>query len=80
MMLRRAVEQLYGQEYAIPAGSSLANKLGQYAELLATEGSLHTALGYLTGTSQVGEPICRFMHIIHFCNFSRVNEVRQFIY
>lgn len=52
-MLRRAVEQLHGQEYAIPAGSSLANKLGQYAELLATEGSLQTALGYLAGTSQV---------------------------
>lgn len=52
-MLRRAVEQLHGQEYAIPAGSSLANKLGQYAELLATEGNLQTALGYLTGTSQV---------------------------
>ena len=54
MMLRRAVEHLHGQEYNIKAGSSLANKLGEYAELLAAEGSLQAALGYLTGVSQVG--------------------------
>ncbi|XP_067943023.1 protein transport protein Sec31A-like [Watersipora subatra] len=52
MMLRRAVEHLHGQEYNIKAGSSLANKLGEYAELLAAEGSLQAALGYLTGVSQ----------------------------
>jgi len=56
MMLRKAVEQLHGQEYSVSAGSSLANKLGQYAELLAAEGSLSTALGYLTGVAQVLTP------------------------
>ena len=53
MMLRKAVELLHGQEYSVSAGSSLASKLGQYAELLAAEGCLNTALGYLSGVAQV---------------------------
>ena len=52
-MLRRAVEHLHGQEYTIQAGSAMARKLGEYAELLAAEGTLQTALGYLTGVTQV---------------------------
>lgn len=52
-MLRKAVEHLHGQEYSVQAGSSLATKLGEYAELLAAEGNLDTALGYLTGVAHV---------------------------
>lgn len=60
-MLRKAVEQLQGTEYHPPANSSLAAKLGKYAELLAAEGSLQTALTYLTGSTQVSSIIWRVL-------------------
>lgn len=53
MILKKAYEQLYGQEYILQAGSALVDKLGKYAELLASEGNLKTALTYLSGATQV---------------------------
>lgn len=81
MMLRKAYEQLHGQEYAVQARTTLADKLGKYSELLAAEGSLKTALTYLSGAAQVCLKFvalfCLFMPgllLIVFCPFL-VSEV-----
>ncbi|XP_064631630.1 protein transport protein Sec31A-like isoform X3 [Lineus longissimus] len=50
MILRKAVEMTYGQPPEITSGA-LSNKLSHYAELLAAQGSIFTAMGYL-GTSE----------------------------
>lgn len=53
MMLRKAYERSHGQDYPVQAQSSLARKLGDYAERLASEGSLVTALSYLPISAKV---------------------------
>ena len=52
MLLRHAVEGGQGNS---SAGGALAQKLSQYAELLAAEGSLATAATYLGNSQEVRE-------------------------
>ena len=54
MLLRKAVELVRGQPPEVDSGL-LADKLTQYAQLLAAQGSLHTAINYLTESTQVRE-------------------------
>lgn len=55
MVLRRAVEQTQRSAAAVSVGSLLAEELGRYAGLLASQGSLSTAISYLpNGSDQVG--------------------------
>lgn len=52
MVLRQAVEKTQGG-VAPDVGTLLAEKMSQYANLLASQGSLQTALSYLpTNTDQ----------------------------
>ena len=52
MLLRKAVEYSRGQAPEIRTGL-LAEKLSNYASLLAAQGSLETALKYLGDSSEV---------------------------
>ena len=52
MVLRKAVEVSRGTSPAV-SGGALADKLSQYAGLLAAQGSLTTALTYLNNSSDV---------------------------
>ena len=52
VVLRRAVDTAAGQASAT-TGTLLAEKLSRYAELLAAQGSLTTALNYLGNSNQV---------------------------
>lgn len=55
MVLRRAVEQTK-QSGPTAIGVLLAEKMSQYANLLASQGSLSTAISYLPdNTNQVGK-------------------------
>lgn len=55
VVLRRAVEQTQRSAAAVSVGSLLAEELGRYAGLLASQGSLSTAISYLpNGSEQVG--------------------------
>uniref|UniRef100_A0A3Q2XE86 Protein transport protein Sec31A n=1 Tax=Hippocampus comes TaxID=109280 RepID=A0A3Q2XE86_HIPCM len=47
VVLRRAVEQTQRSAPAVSVGSLLAEELGRYAGLLASQGSLSTAISYL---------------------------------
>ncbi|XP_035224109.1 protein transport protein Sec31A-like isoform X1 [Stegodyphus dumicola] len=51
MILRRAVEQLSGTAPALETGV-LSSLLGQYAEMLATQGSLNSAATYLVDPNE----------------------------
>ncbi|XP_054720841.1 protein transport protein Sec31A-like [Uloborus diversus] len=51
MILRRAVEQLSGTAPPLQTGV-LSSLLGQYAELLATQGSLNSAITYLVDPNE----------------------------
>lgn len=56
VVLRRAVEQTK-QSGPAAIGILLAKKMSQYANLLASQGSLSTAISYLPdNTNQVGKP------------------------
>ena len=59
MLLRKAVELVRGQPPEVDSGL-LADKLTQYAQLLAAQGSLHTAINYLTESTQVREQTHHF--------------------
>ncbi|XP_062409794.1 protein transport protein Sec31A isoform X2 [Sardina pilchardus] len=50
VILRQAVERTHGAQ-ASAVGAMLAQKMGQYASLLASQGSLDTALAYLPENS-----------------------------
>ncbi|XP_076139978.1 protein transport protein Sec31A isoform X8 [Alosa pseudoharengus] len=50
VILRQAVERTHGAQ-ASTVGAMLAQKMGQYASLLASQGSLDTALAYLPENS-----------------------------
>lgn len=50
MILRQAVERTHGAQ-ASAVGAMFAQKMGQYASLLASQGSLDTALAYLPENS-----------------------------
>lgn len=52
MILRKAVELSRGAAPEV-SGGALAEKLNQYSGLLAAQGNLATALGYLSNTSDV---------------------------
>ena len=52
MVLRRSLENSSGRAVELGNGS-LALSLVQYAELLASQGSLQTALSYLSPSSEV---------------------------
>jgi protein transport protein SEC31 len=52
MILRKAVEMTYGQPPEITSGA-LSNKLSHYAALLAAQGSIFTAMGYLGASEEV---------------------------
>ena len=52
MVLRKAVEMVRGTTQDV-TGGPLAFKLSQYAELLAAQGSLSTAMNYLGSSSEV---------------------------
>jgi len=52
MVLKKAVELARGQPVEVSAGP-LANKLSQYSELLAAQGSLQTAINYLGNSTEV---------------------------
>lgn len=55
VVLRRAVQQTK-QSGPAPVGVLLAEKMSQYANLLASQGSLSTAISYLPdNTNQVGK-------------------------
>ena len=51
MILRKAVERASGVEQA--TGDAMAEKLSRYAELLAAQGSLTTAINYLGNSQEV---------------------------
>jgi len=53
MLLRKAVEYSRGQASEIGSGA-LADKLSNYAGILAAQGCLDTALRYLGESSEVG--------------------------
>ncbi len=52
MILRKAVETVRGEALEVSSGP-LAQKLSQYAELLAAQGSLQTAINYLGSSAEV---------------------------
>lgn len=52
MILRKAVELSRGQAQDI-SGGALADKLNQYSNLLAAQGSLDTAFSYLGNSTDV---------------------------
>ena len=52
MVLRRAVEQLSGSAPPMQTGV-LSSLLGRYAEILATQGSLNSAVTYLVDPNEV---------------------------
>jgi hypothetical protein len=52
MILRKAVELSRGQAQDISSGF-LADKLSQYAGILAAQGSLNTAINYLGESNEV---------------------------
>ena len=52
MVLRKAIEIAQGQVQPVGSGP-LAEKLGYYAEILASQGSMNTAMNYLTDSSEV---------------------------
>lgn len=52
MVLRRAVEQLSGSTPPLQTGV-LSSVLGRYAEILATQGSLNSAVTYLVDPNEV---------------------------
>ncbi len=51
-MLRKAVEVAQGRAQQIAPGA-LAERMSEYAGLLAGQGSLHTAVSYLGSSSEV---------------------------
>jgi protein transport protein SEC31 len=53
MLLRKAVEVSLGQVTDI-SGGLLAEKMNDYASLLAAQGSLDTAVRYLGNSTDVG--------------------------
>ena len=56
MVLRQAVERSQGSGSSV-VGALLAEKMSQYSSLLASQGSLDTALAYLPdNTNQVNKP------------------------
>ena len=52
MVLRRAIERSTGQELPVES-AILAQKLSQYAEMLAAQGCTSTAINYLGRSQQV---------------------------
>ena len=64
MLLRKAVETSRGQAPEITTGV-LADKLSNYAEILAAQGRLDTALRYLGDSSEVTFKLC-ILNIIRF--------------
>ena len=52
MVLRKAVELVKGMPDDV-SGGPLAQKLSQYADLLAAQGSLSTAMNYLGSSNEV---------------------------
>ena len=52
MILRKAVEMVRGSD-ADEVSSVLAERLSQYAELLAAQGCLNTAMNYLGTSTEV---------------------------
>ena len=52
MILRKAVEAASGQSHQVSTGP-LAEKLSQYAGLLASQGSLGIAMNYLGDSQEV---------------------------
>ena len=52
MLLRKANELANGMSTDLSTGP-LADKLGEYAQVLASQGSLLTALNYLGSTTEV---------------------------
>lgn len=52
MVLRKAVELSRGDAPSV-SGGALADKLSQYASLLAAQGNMSTALTYLSNTTDV---------------------------
>ncbi len=52
MVLRKAVELAQGRAQQIAPGV-LADKLSEYAGMLAGQGSLHTAVSYLGSSNEV---------------------------
>ena len=52
MVLRKAVELAQGRAHQIAPGV-LAEKLGEYAGMLAGQGSLFTAMSYLGSSNEV---------------------------
>ena len=65
MVLRKAVEVSRGTAPAV-SGGALADKLSQYAGLLAAQGSLSTALTYLNNSSDVSPLINTFFFSFHY--------------
>lgn len=51
MVLKRSLEMGGGRSVELGAGS-LAHSVAHYAELLAAQGSLHTALNYLGASTE----------------------------
>uniref|UniRef100_A0AAY4AXN1 Protein transport protein Sec31A n=1 Tax=Denticeps clupeoides TaxID=299321 RepID=A0AAY4AXN1_9TELE len=65
VILQQAVEKSKGSAASI-VGPLLAQKMSQYASLLASQGSLDTALSYLPNTDQVTELTYSFPHMQQF--------------
>ena len=56
MVLRKSIELTQKQAPPV-SGGVLAEKLSQYAELLAAQGSLATAMEYLGDSTEVGTAV-----------------------
>lgn len=64
MILRKAVEQLSGTASVLQTGV-LSSLLGRYAEILATQGSLSSAVTYLVDPNEVKELLFMQKHHIN---------------
>lgn len=78
VILRKAVQQTQvGDANAV--GILLAEKMSQYANLLASQGNIAAALAFLpTDTNQVNELKCAQFFTLAFCWMSRTQEGRTF--
>ncbi len=61
MILRKAVESAAGQNQE--CGGLLAEKLTHYAQLLAAQGSLTTAIGYLGSSQDVSRQYIKYLYV-----------------
>ena len=77
MLLKKAVEK-ERKIYSTPGSSNVSRKLGEYSSLLASQGCVDTALGYLRQDTadQVGTPIHSYVLVVNLQLFHRMMSHR----